>query len=113
MHVDRAVLDESSQLHCKQLSQARAATFAHVRCLDSPERVWSTACYTAQRQKLSGKNGTSLKMNEIGRREYSCCCSYLYFPLARAVGCIKMEKHKFTDEIAQSKHQKPKLTSQS
>ena len=80
MHVDRAVLTEGSQLHCKQLSQARAAKFAHVRYLNSPERVWSTACYT-QRQELSGKNGTSLKMNEIGRREYSCCCSYLYFPL--------------------------------
>ena len=48
--------------------------------INSPERVWSTACHT-QRQKLSGKKGTSLKMNEIGKREYSCCCSYLYFPL--------------------------------
>ena len=33
-HVDRAALTEGScQLHCKQLSQGRAAKFAHARCL--------------------------------------------------------------------------------
>ena len=36
-HVDRAALTEGNcQLHCKQLSQGRAAKFAHARCL--PDR---------------------------------------------------------------------------
>ena len=37
----------------------------HAALINSPERVWSTACYT-QRQKLSGKNETSLKIMKLG-----------------------------------------------
>ena len=76
-HVDHTALTEGScQLHCKQLSQGRAAKFAHARCLP-----------------------------EVRRREYSRCCSYFYY---RATDCIKMGKHKFTDEIAQGRRQKAK-----
>ena len=42
---------------------------------------------------------------EIGRRGYRRRCSYFYYTVA---GCIKMGKYKFTDEIAQRKHQKAK-----
>ena len=92
MHVDHAVLTVLLKAVSFTASSCRKRVLANLRMrpalINSPERVWSTACYTqrhtqrhTQRQKLSGKNGTSLKMNEIGRREYSCCCSYLYFPL--------------------------------
>ena len=76
-HVDCAALTEGScQLHCKQLSQARAAKLRMRAALiiNSPEWVWSKCTHATQlacarllepvilRGKLSGTNGTSLKM---------------------------------------------------
>ena len=69
----------------------------------------TTACYT-QRQAL-WKEWNQLE-NEIHLKlggENIVVAVVIYIsPYYRAVGCIKMGKHKFTNEIAQRKRQKAK-----
>ena len=107
-HVDRVALTEGScRKHVLPNLRMRAAL------INSPKWVWSKHTRAAQlaRARLLQPvtEANSLERTEpawrwstaeIGRREYSRSCSYFYY---RAAGCMKMGKHKFTDEIAQRK----------
>ena len=82
--------------------------------INSPERVWSKRTRAAQLLQPEANSLEEWNQLEdevhlkLGGENVVVAVVIIISPYYRAVGCFKMGKHKFTDEIAQRKRQKAK-----